>query len=449
MRVLDAVTAVLVCDGEVFLTQRQPHLTAFPGFAAFPGGKVDAGDQAHPLDHPLLAGLDARHITALARELQEELAFDLDAALAADGVQAIDWLGAAISPPIIAVRFDTRFFRIDLRSKPAFMIEIGELAGGEWASAAEWMARYRRGDLLLAPPTRDVLATLTEHPHSRRVSRLGDYNAFEGTPEIEPLHGVHQLPIPSNTLPPADRTNAFIIGDAGAARLIVDPSPADRAEFDKLCAHLVGRGISEVFITHHHPDHRQFANALARHLDVPIAMSADTRTRILKRQPSWLDGLTVRTRVDGDIVTAWLGHPVRVIAVPGHDEGQLALMPDNRAWCIVGDLIQGVGTVVIAAPEGDMAKYFATLEKVIALQPKVIWPSHGSALGGTFYLEQTLKHRRQREAQVKALSDAGKSVDEMLALMYPDTDPRLLPLARMNIDSHRVKLRAEGALPAA
>lgn len=448
MRVLDAVTAVLVCDGEIFLTRRQPHLTAFPGFSAFPGGKVDASDRPHPLDHPLLAGLDARLFTALARELHEELAFDLDAALAADDITAISLLGTAISPPIIAVRFNTRFFRIDLQRKPAFTLDPGELSGGEWASAADWMDRYRQGALLLAPPTHDVLAALVAQPGSRRVSQLGDYDQFDGTPEIEPLHGVFQLPIPSNTLPPADRTNAFIIGDAGAARLIVDPSPANRAEFDKLCAHLVGRGISEVFITHHHPDHRQFANALACHLGVPIAMSADTRMRILKRQPSWLDGLTVRTRVDGDIVTTWLGHPVRVITVPGHDEGQLALMPDNRAWCIVGDLIQGVGTVVIAAPEGDMAKYFATLEKVIALQPQVIWPSHGSALGGTFYLEQTLKHRRLREAQVKALSETGQSVDAMLATMYPDTDPRLLPLARMNIDSHLAKLRAEGALPA-
>jgi len=49
------------------------------------------------------------------------------------------------------------------------------------------------------------------------------------------------------------------------------------------------------------------------------------------------------------------------------DEGQLALMPENRAWCIVSDLYQGVGTVVIAAPEGNMRKYFASLRKVIDL----------------------------------------------------------------------------------
>jgi ribonuclease/clavin/mitogillin len=448
MRVLDAVTAVLVCDGEIYLTRRQPHLTAFPGFQAFPGGKVDARDGEQPLDHPLLAGHEPRLIEGLARELREELDYDLAAALADGEVLAFGMLGTAISPPIISVRFDTRFYRIDLRQKPAFRLDPGELSDGAWSTAAQWMGRYDHGDLLLAPPTRDVLLTLAAHPDSHRVSRLGDYDAFTGTPEIEPLRGVFQLPIPSNTLPPADRTNAFIIGDTGAARLIVDPSPATRHDHDQLCAHLTGRGISEVFLTHHHPDHRQYANELARDLGVPIAMSADTRDRILARQPRWLDGLTVRIREDGDVVTRWLGHPVRGVAVPGHDEGQLALMPDNRAWCIVGDLIQGVGTVVISAPEGDMAKYFATLEKVIALAPKVIWPSHGSALGGTFYLEQTLKHRRLREAQVKTLSGAGKSVDEMLATMYPDIDPRLLPLARMNIDSHLVKLRAEGALPA-
>lgn len=448
MKIIEAVTAVLVCNGEIFLTHRQPHLTAFPGFQAFPGGKVDKGEADHAHAHPLLAPFTPRHVHALARELREELSFDLDAALAAGDVLAIDKLGSAISPPIIAVRFDTSFFRIELRTKPAFTIEIGELSGGAWATPAEWMARYNAGDLLIAPPTHDVLVALAANPDSRRVTQLGDYNEFVGTPQIEPLRGVYQCPIPSNTLPPADRTNAFILGDDGGPRIIVDPSPANRAEFDKLCTHLAGRGITAVFLTHHHPDHRQFANDLARHLGVPMQLSADTHQRISRLQPAWFDGITVDLKADGDVVGTWLGHPLRVIAVPGHDEGQLALMPDNRGFCLVGDLIQGVGTVVIAAPEGDMAKYFASLEKIIALAPKVIWPSHGGALGGTFYLEQTLKHRRLREAQVKALFEAGKSLDEILNEVYVGLDPRLVPLARMNIDSHLAKLRAEGALAA-
>lgn len=449
MKIVEAVTAVLICDGEIYLTHRQPHLTAFPGFMAFPGGKVDKGEAEHQHAHPLLTRELPRHIHALARELHEELAFDLDAALADDQVLSFDKLGAALSPPFLQLRFDTGFFAIRLRERPAFTIELGELSGGRWQSASAWMADFNRGDLLLAPPTLDVLEALAEDPDTIRVSRLRDYNEIDGIPQVEPLRGVLQMPVRSNTLPPADRTNCFQIGDPGAPILLIDPSPANREEFDKLCRHLDGRGISEVFLTHHHPDHRQFADALARHLGVPIAMSRDTHERISRQQPSFFDGLSIKHYADGDIATTWLGHPLRVLAVPGHDEGQLALMPDNRAFCIVGDLIQGVGTVVISPPEGDMAKYFATLEKVIALQPKVIWPSHGTALGGTYYLELTLKHRRAREAQVKALFEAGHSVEQMLAEMYVGTDPRLMPLARINIEGHLAKLRAEGALASA
>ena len=48
-------------------------------------------------------------------------------------------------------------------------------------------------------------------------------------------------------------------------------------------------------------------------------------------------------------------------------------------------------TVVISEPEGDMTTYFQTLEKVIALQPSVIIPSHGIPMGGTYRIEATLQ----------------------------------------------------------
>src|SRR3546814_8986587 len=104
-------------------------------------------------------------------------------------------------------------------------------------------------------------------------------------------------------------------------------------------------------------------------------------------------------------------------------------MPDELAWGIVGDLIQGIGTVVIAKPEGDMRKYFATLERLIALNPRVIIPSHGMALGTVYRLEETLKHRRQREQQVLSLWREGKDLETMLGVIYAGLDPRLLTLA--------------------
>jgi endoribonuclease LACTB2 len=121
-------------------------------------------------------------------------------------------------------------------------------------------------------------------------------------------------------------------------------------------------------------------------------------------------------------------------------------MPESRTWCIVGDLIQGIGTVVIAPPEGDMRKYFASLQRIIELDPQVIIPSHGLALGGTHYLQAALKHRQERETQIRSRHEAGLSEDQILEEVYRGVDPRLLPFARINIRSHMTKLREDGAI---
>ena len=137
---------------------------------------------------------------------------------------------------------------------------------------------------------------------------------------------------------------------------------------------------------------------------------------------------------------------VRVHAVPGHDAGQLALAPESLRWFIVGDLIQSDGTVVVSAPEGDMATYFQTLEKIIELDPTVIMPSHGSPMRGTFRLSATLQHRREREKMIEELHANGKSEDQILDIIYQGIDQHLRPFARQNIESHMVKLRQEGRL---
>ena len=68
-------------------------------------------------------------------------------------------------------------------------------------------------------------------------------------------------------------------------------------------------------------------------------------------------------------------------------------------------------------------------------------------MGTTLRLEETLKHRRQREAQVLQLQREGRSMQQMLDAIYAGLDPRLAPLAIRNIESHLDKLRADGELP--
>ena len=447
--IIDAVTAVLMHDDELYLVQRQRALAAFPGYHAFAGGKVDQTDGNEPLPQAVFAGHEPRLIRALSRELHEELGYDLigDAAQ----VQAVELMGTALTPPAAPVRFNTYFFRVDLARRPDFTLCSAEIASGAWGAPRHWLERYQAGELLLAPPTMSAVKALAVNPRSTDAG-FADFNDLGTLRPLEAMFGVRQLFVRSNTLPPATHTNCFLIGDHGARRLLVDPSPNSAEEMERLYDAASRLGFDEVFLTHHHPDHRQHADTIARRAGVPLGMSVWTLGHIRSPDarygegPDWARDLQIRIYADGDVATQWLGHDVRVLEVPGHDEGQLALMPDNRAWCIVGDLIQGVGTVVIAPPEGDMRKYFATLERIIALRPGTIYPSHGLALGGTHYLEQALSHRRMREQHIHRLFSAGRSMDEMLAEVYQGVDPRLLPLARINIESHLAKLRQDGAI---
>lgn len=450
MPIIDAVTAILCHRGEIYMVRRHRQLAAFPGYQAFPGGKVDLPDADYQYQSGTHFDQNPRLFRALMRELEEELGvawrFEGPGITRNHCIEQCRLMGIALTPPHAVMRFNTRFFRLDLSERPQFSLEARELESGEWAAPQNWIERYYKGDLLLAPPTRMALETLARDFAATSIPFDFENEASGHVPVLEMQRGVKLLLVRSNTVPPAQHTNCFLIGDADSRRVLIDPSPASCEELAKL-RHTAGAiGFDEIFITHHHPDHQQFADELARSHGAPIGMSADTQARLRARTPNFFDGLDVRTHTDGDVVTRWNGHEVRVLAVPGHDEGQLALMPANRAWCIVSDLIQGIGTVVIAAPEGDMRKYFDSLERVIAANPAAIYPSHGMPLGGVFYLEQTLQHRRLREAQVAKFSAEGRSVDEMLEAIYINLDAHLVPLARMNIESHLSKLRQEAAL---
>lgn len=446
-KLIDAVSAVLACGDKIFMIKRQPYLRAFPGYWAFPGGKVDSDDKNFAPTHSLLADYDPRLIGALFREVKEELSIDLASALVDRSLRHVDYLGLAETPDFNPQRFATHFFKITLSHPFNFTIDAGEVSEAHWLSTSEYLEKYERGEMLCVPPIVQVIKHLGIEPKAKTVPELAfKYDPIHEVPMIESVYGIRQIMPLSNTLPPANRTNCFLIGDSTAKKLLLDPSPKDEGELAKTL-HVANKfGIDAIFLTHHHPDHHEFAPEIAHRYKLPIILSKDTHQRLLKINPDYFLGLEVVEVKEGDTVTTWLGHPVKVFEIPGHDEGQLALAPDNLAWFIAGDLFQGIGTVVIGGEEGDMAKYMQTLERVIALKPTVIFPSHGIGLGGTGVLEKTLEHRKLREEQVLSLTKKGMSETDILNELYTDIPLALHKYALMNIQSHLVKLKKEGAL---
>ena len=435
----ESISAIFTSGDKIFSIRRQNYLKAFPGYTAFPGGKVDKEDKESSIVVPEMFGkLPSYLYSALSREMIEELNFDLCANT--ESILSIEDVGIAITPEFNPYRFKTHFLRIELKGPVAFEVDSGEAAASGWQSAKEVLDTFKKGEILAVPPTVKLLENLARDIHFKDVLDLSlDHNPETEVPMIESIYGVKQFLPLSHTFPPANRTNCFLIGEEYS--VLIDPSPKDQAELKKLITHLSKYKVDEIFLTHHHPDHHEHAVDLAKLYNVEIGLSSDTKTRILsKHGEDYFKDIPLKYYKEGDILTKSLGSDVRVYEVPGHDEGQLALAPETLNWFLVGDLIQTVGTVVIGAPEGDMSKYFDSLKRVINLGPKFVIPSHGISIGGVNKLEITLKHRMMREEKVSELLALGSSEDEIFDVIYEGLDSRLRPYAIKTIRAHIAKI---------
>jgi ribonuclease/clavin/mitogillin len=445
-KIIDAVSIVITCGDEIFAIQRQPFLKAFPGYWAFPGGKVEAGDESLFIETPMTKGIEPKLFGAAVREGQEELGINLATETKNGNVERIDYLGLAVTPDFNPFRFATHFYRFHLKTKYDFVVDANEAAVAQWMKARDLLDLYANGMIIAVPPVIKIIENLGRNPDIKSVPDLNfSYDSENHVPYIESIRSVRQLMPLSNTLLPATRTNAFLIGDGGP-KILLDPSPKDRLEYIKLKNTVALFGLDKILLTHHHPDHHESAPDLARDLNIPMLMSLDTHTRLTKKDPDYFQGIQVSFVKEGDVVTKWLGRDVVIYEVPGHDEGQVALAPTDLSWFIAGDLFQGVGTVVIGDDEGDMKKYFTTLEKIIAMNPRVLFPSHGIGLGGVNILVNTLEHRKQRERDVLAHYQNGLTEDQILEILYEKVDQRLWPYARKNIRKHIEKLKVDGLI---
>lgn len=453
--IADAVSAIFLCRDKqknlVFMIKHQGSVKDFPGYHDFPRGRVNKTEVEGAPDHEVFSAHQPRLMAALRGEVKKTLGFDLQKAARAGQIKQIQSPGTALSFKFAPYRYNIHYFIIQLQEKPAFAVDSQTVAGTQWKTPGEYLRLYEEGQMLVLP----AVLNLLEIVRTGSANGAGKDFAFcpdenNEVPWFQPMAGIHQLLPVAYTFPPhLHRTNCFVIGDEGERRFVIDPSPQDDAEYRKLVNTLKKFHFTDIFITHHHPDHHQRAPKLAKDFSIPITMSEYTYRRLLKRMgKKYFAGTVIKRVKEGDFLTRWSGKEVKVYEIPGHDEGQLAMAPTSMEWFLVGDLIQdtGAGTVVIGGEEGDMAKYYQTLERIIRLDPRVLLPSHGIAVGSTFRLKQTLEHRKFREKQVLALYKKGKTPEQMVKMLYHGVNRMLWPLALENIKAHLKKLAQEKAI---
>lgn len=487
-------------DVDVYWIQRAESLPFMGGWHAFPGGALSRSDAALPvsgepqlaadappaagipdslrdLDEPspdLIPGLAACALRELFEETgillshpgidPEDLVEPRRALLAGERTfadileewdAALDasrlvYAGRWVTPPFAPVRFDNRFFLLewpaDAPAEPS--VDPGECESGSWIDPGAAFEAWRRGDVMAAPPILHTLEVLSQDGPLRGLDRLRDPAETNLGPlrRVEMRPGVVMFPLLTHTLPPAATTNAYLLGLQDA--VLVDPGPAAGRELDRLEAALaaardqLGRRVTAIWLTHHHPDHIGGVERLRAALGVPVLAHPLTAERLASR------GITIDGELrDGQRIDLG-GFPVLVIHTPGHARGHVCFLEENQRSLLCGDMISGVSMIVVDPPEGDMDDYLGSLEKLASLRPGTLFPGHGPAIkNGVAKLREYIDHRVWREERILAAWNEGKRQPaEMLPDVYDDVPRQAWPLAQRQILAHLERLRRHGRI---
>jgi glyoxylase-like metal-dependent hydrolase (beta-lactamase superfamily II) len=224
----------------------------------------------------------------------------------------------------------------------------------------------------------------------------------------------------------------------GAAPALVDAGVGEPPHLDAIAAALAGRPLACVLVTHSHPDHASGVPALcARWPQLVVAEWAD--------RPGAASSAARRPLHDGDRVPAGNAEVI-VIHTPGHAPDHVCFWNAGTRELFAGDMVQLGTTVMIPAGRGGRLRdYLASLERLAALRPVRIYPGHGPVIEEPLALiAEYLAHRRLRESQIRACLDDGlTSVDAIVARVYPDLDPAVVPAARLTVEAHLEKIRED------
>jgi endoribonuclease LACTB2 len=373
------------------------------------------------------------------------------------------YAGRWLTPPFAPLRFDNRFFLLEWPAGEAVQPEVlpGELEAGAWVEPEAAWQSWRLGDVLAAPPILHLLQVLGEDGPDAGLPRLRRPVEADLGPvrRVELRPGVLMFPVATRTLPPALTTNAYLLGFGDA--VLVDPGAADPAEIERLAAALaaarerLGRRVTAIWLTHHHADHVAGVPALRERLGVPVLAHPATAERLAAHGAfGGMDG----TLADGRQVTlAGQGRAeapdllVQIVHTPGHARGHLCFLELGQRSLLAGDMVAGLGTIVVDPPEGDMDDYLASLAKLVALAPRTLFPGHGPAVKNAVpKLREYIEHRLWREARVLAAWRAGRRDPEaMLPTVYDDAPREAWPLAARQVLAHLARLDRAGQLEGA
>ena len=242
-------------------------------------------------------------------------------------------------------------------------------------------------------------------------------------------------------------TQTYIVGGPDGVG-VIDPGPDEAAHVQTLLAVIGGAPVVAIMCTHTHRDHSPAAAPLAALTGAPIIGCAPlTLADAGPRADAAFDPDYAPDKVltDGEEVEG-PGWVLRAVATPGHTSNHLCYALEGTGVLFTGDHVMGWSTTVVAPPDGDMADYMASLDRLYARADRVYYPAHGApVLKPRQLVRGLIGHRKQRERQILRLVTAGTAdIAAMVPRMYKGVDPRLWPAAGRSVLAHLIDMERRG-----
>jgi glyoxylase-like metal-dependent hydrolase (beta-lactamase superfamily II) len=242
-------------------------------------------------------------------------------------------------------------------------------------------------------------------------------------------------------------TGTYVIGEGEVA--VIDPGPDLAEHVDALLAGLTAERITHILVTHTHRDHSPAAAAVKAATGAPTygfgPHAGGRRGEAGVEEGGDWDFTPDIVVQDGDEITG-LGWRFAAVHTPGHTSNHLCFALSDSGILFSGDHVMGWSTSVIAPPDGDMAAYMNSLDKLLQRRDSVYWPTHGPAITEPHdHVRAFIAHRQEREAGIVACLDAGVTrIDAMVERLYVGLNPNLRRAAARSVLAHLIDLIGRG-----
>ena len=248
-------------------------------------------------------------------------------------------------------------------------------------------------------------------------------------------------------------TLTYILGRGKVA--IIDPGPEDENHVRAVLDAVRGESVTHIFVTHTHRDHSPATPAIKAATGATVYAEGPHRaSRPLNagEAPRMEASNDTEFRpdhalADGDVVSGD-GWSLEAVTTPGHTANHMAFALKGSELMFSGDHVMGWSTTIVAPPDGAMADYMGSLNKLTARKESVYLPGHGGAIReAPRFVAGLILHRKAREASIlHRLAKGATDIATIVRAAYIGLDPRLVNAAGFSVLAHMEDLVARGAV---